>query len=150
MVRVRDLRTVGAKFECFQREWIRHFFFHVPISPRIEKYARKHGFKGLSKILEDQLTNKRMLRFIPALDFNQTSMLDGTIVHWARHATASCCRACMKYWHGVSLDRELTSDDVRYFRELGMRYIALRMPNLEPAIGTYIAAPAGKSIPTAV
>src|SRR5438552_10613759 len=30
MVRVRDLRTIGAKFECFQREWIRHFFFHLP------------------------------------------------------------------------------------------------------------------------
>jgi|SRR5882724_1007784 len=148
MVRVRDLRTVGAKFECFQREWIRHFFFHVPVTPRIEKYATKHGSKGLSKILEDQLTNKRMLKFIPALDFNQTSMLDGTIVHWARHATASCCRACMKYWHGVPLDRELSREDVRYFRDLGMRYIALRLPNLEPALPMHIVAATSKTMST--
>lgn len=146
MVRVRDLKTIAAKFDYFQREWIRHFFFHVPVSSRVEKYARKHGFKGLSKILEDQLSNKRMLRFIPALDFNQTSMLDGTIVHWARHATASCCRACMKYWHGVPLDRELTAEDIRYFRELGMRYIALRMPTLEPTLPVYVAAPTAKVI----
>src|SRR6266850_626367 len=40
---MRDLRDVDAKFACFEKEWIRHFFFHVPITPRIEKYARQHG-----------------------------------------------------------------------------------------------------------
>jgi hypothetical protein len=150
-VRVRDLMTVTAKFGCFQREWIRHFFFHVPITPRIEKYARQHGAKGLSKILEDQLTKKQMLKYMPALDFKQTAMLDGTIVHWARHATASCCRACMKYWHGIPLDRELTPEDVRYFRDLGMRFILLRIPDLQPAavgahLGSYSADSVSRSL----
>jgi hypothetical protein len=150
VVRVRDLKTVGAKFQCLEREWIRHFFFHVPITQRIEKYARQHGFNGLSKILEDQLTKKKMLRYIEALDFKQTSMLDGTIVHWARHATASCCRACMKYWHGIPLDHELAAEDIRYFRDLGMRYIALRMPSLEPAVTSYSVAYSSKSMSTSI
>lgn len=150
MIRVRDLKTVRAKFDCFQREWIRHFFFHVPITPRIEKYAIQHGLKGLSKILEDQLTKKKMLRYIDALDFNQTKMLDGTIVHWSRHATASCCRACMKYWHGIPLDHELSAADIRYFVDLGMRYVLQRMPNLEPSVSSYNVAYSGKNISTSI
>jgi hypothetical protein len=145
-VHVRDLRTVGAKFECFQTEWIRHFFFHVPVTDRVERYATKHGLQGLAKIFEDQLTKEKMLRFIPALDWDQTKMLDGTIVHWARHATASCCRACMKYWHNIPLERRLTQDDVKYLRELGMRYIRLRMPTLDPAANVQIAADSRKSL----
>jgi hypothetical protein len=139
MVHVRDLRTVSAKFECFQTEWIRHFFFHVPITERVDRYARKHGLVGLAKIFEHQLTEEKMLRYIPALDYNQTKMLDGTIVHWARHATASCCRACMKYWHDIPLDRRLTAGDISYLRDLAMRFIRLRMPTLEPASKTYTA-----------
>lgn len=146
MAHVRDLRTVGAKFECFQTEWIRHFFFHVPITDRIDNYARKNGLSGLAKIFEDQLTQEKMLRYIPALDFSQTKMLDGTIVHWARHATASCCRACMKYWHNIPLGHRLTAGDITYLRELAMRFIRLRMPNLESVPKPHTIAAAAKTI----
>jgi hypothetical protein len=146
MVHVRDLRTVGAKFDCFQTEWIRHFFFHVPITDRIERYATKHGLQGLAEKLEDHLTKEKMLRFMPKLDFRQTKMLDGTIVHWARHATASCCRACMKYWHDIPLERRLTADDVKYLRELGMRFIRLRMPALESGMKSQVAAGRSKTV----
>lgn len=128
---VKDVRNIDVKFDYFRKEWIRHFFFHVPITPRIQKYARKYGFTGLAQIVEHQLTQGKMLRFIPALDWNQTKMLDGTIVHWARHATASCCRACMRYWHNIPFEHELTSEDIQYLKELAMRYIELRMPELK-------------------
>jgi hypothetical protein len=129
-VRIRDLRNVHVKFDCFKKEWIRHFFFHVPITMRVETYARKHGMTGLLSILDTQLRKNKMLRFIPPLDWNQTKMLDGTIVHWARHATGSCCRACMKYWHNVPLEQELTNEDIEYFKELARHYIELRIPGL--------------------
>jgi hypothetical protein len=70
------------KFSFFDKEWIRHFFFHVPITSRIEAYARKHGYDGLEKVTQNQLEQPKMLRFMPALDYNQIAMLDGTIVHW--------------------------------------------------------------------
>lgn len=129
-VRSRETRNVNAKFEFFEKEWIRHFFFHVPITARIHKYADKHGLAGLGDILESQLRQNKMLRFIPALDWNQTKMLDGTIVHWARHAVACCCRACMNYWHNVPLSQELNDDDIKYFKELGLKFIAKRIPDL--------------------
>ena len=130
VVWVRDLRTVDAKFDFFKKEWIRHFFFHVPLTPRVEKYARKHGMNSLIAILESQLRKGKMLRYMPALDWNQTKMLDGTIVHWARHATASCCRACMSYWHNIPLEQELRTEDIEYFKELAKRFIRMRIPDL--------------------
>jgi hypothetical protein len=130
-VRLRGLADVETKFNFFDKEWIRHFFFHVPITPRVEAYARKHGCDGLAQVTGNQLEQPKMLRFMPALDYNQTAMLDGTIVHWGRHATASCCRACMRYWHDVPLDHELIREDIEYFKQLVIRYVQCRMPDLE-------------------
>jgi hypothetical protein len=130
--RARSLGDVDAKFNLLGKEWIRHFFFHVPITPRIEWYAAKHGYDGLADAIESQIQQPKMLRFMPALDWNQTAMLDGTIVHWARHATACCCRACMKYWHNIPFDHELGREDADYFKHLVMHYVRLRMPDLEP------------------
>jgi hypothetical protein len=141
-VRVRGLANVEMKFNFFDKEWIRHFFFHVPITPRIETYARKHGFDGLAQVTESQLEQPKMLRFMPALDYNQTAMLDGTIVHWGRHATACCCRACMRYWHDVPLDYELIREDIEYFKQLVIRYVQFRVPDLEE----YPKEPATRSI----
>jgi hypothetical protein len=127
---LRDLRDVGETFEYLKKEWIRHFFFHVPITSRIESYARHRRMKGLSEVLERQLRHGKMLRFDPKFDWQQTAMLRGTIVHWARHATACCCRRCMKYWHNIPFDQELTNDNIEYFKQLGLRYIELRLPTL--------------------
>jgi hypothetical protein len=127
---LRNLRDVGETFGYLKKEWIRHFFFHVPITPRIESYARHRGIKGLSEVLERQLRQGKMLRFDPDFDWQQTAMLRGTIVHWARHATACCCRRCMKYWHNIPLDQELTNENIEYFKHLGLRYIELRLPTL--------------------
>lgn len=125
-----DTRDVEKKFAFLETEWIRHFFFHVPTTERIRKYARKHGLAGLGRIIENQLRNKKMLNYIAALDRTQTKMLDGTIVHWARHAVGCCCRGCMNYWHNVPLDHELTDEDIKYFTELALKFIATRMPDL--------------------
>jgi hypothetical protein len=126
-----DLQNVAEKFEYLKKEWIRHFFFHVPITVRIESYARRQGARGLAEVLDHHFRRGKMLRFNSDFDWQQTQMLRGTIVHWARHATASCCRACMKYWHNIPLDHELTHANIEYFKELAMRYINLRIPALD-------------------
>jgi hypothetical protein len=127
---LKDLRDVEKKFAFFEMEWVRHFFFHVPITKRIRKYAYEHGLEGLGAILESQLRNKKMLRYIPALDSTQTQMLSGTIVHWARHAVGCCCRRCLTYWHNIPFDHELTDEDIAYFRALVLKFISKRMPDL--------------------
>lgn len=130
-VHARNTLNTEDRFELLKKEWVRHFFFHVPITPRVEGYARKYGFHGLVDVARHQLGSGKMLRFIEEGDFNQTKMLDGTIVHWARHAVACCCRRCMAYWHNVPLAAELSMDDINYFGRLVGLYIKHRMPELE-------------------
>lgn len=131
----REPRNIGAKFDYFQKEWIRHFFLHLPITTRIEAYAQKNGFAGLAEILEGHLNRSTMLQYMPPFDRKQTAMLDGTILHWARHATGCCCRKCLSYWHNIPLDRQLTTEDIKYLKRLAMQYVAVRMPRLIPEIG---------------
>ena len=128
---IRELQDAHKKFEVLKVEWIRHFFFHVPITSRIDAYARNKGVKGLADVAEHQLTQGKMLRFNSSWDFNQTKMLDGTIVHWARHAVACCCRKCMAYWHNVPVSSNLTESDIDYFRQLVVLYIKDRIPDLQ-------------------
>ncbi len=127
---IRDLRDVQEKFKILKVEWIRHFFFHVPITPRIEAYARKNGLNGLAAAAQRQLSQGKMIRFNSDWDFSQTKMLDGTIVHWARHAVACCCRKCMAYWHNVPVTTDLCASDIDYFRQLIVLYIKERIPDL--------------------
>src|ERR1700680_3307143 len=77
----RESLNASQKFRLLKNEWIRHFFFHVPLTPRIEAYARQNGTCGLADVARSQLSNDKMRRFIEALDYNQTKMLHGTIVH---------------------------------------------------------------------
>ena len=120
------------KFAFLQTEWIRHFFFNVPITPSIEEHAQSHGLIGLAGTAERQLRDKRMLTFgSPRWDSYQTPMLRGNIVHWARHAVACCCRQCLSYWHNVPLTQTLNADDVEYLKRLTMKYIRLRLPDIK-------------------
>jgi hypothetical protein len=127
---IRDLTDAPHKFELLKKEWIRHFFFHLSITPRIRSYADKLGTTGLENLAHKQLAMGKMLQFNREWDWNQTKMLDGNIVHWARHAVACCCRRCMAYWHNVSLDATLSDVDIDYFVQLIMLYIDERMSDL--------------------
>lgn len=130
----RSTDNIETKFDYLTKEWIRHFFFNVPITERIEEYAQKNGFAGLTDILGSHFDRKKMQEFDPTWDRRQTPMLKGTIVDWARHATGGCCRRCLSYWHGMPLQGKLRGDDIEYLTALAMRYIVRRLPTVaEPA-----------------
>ncbi len=51
------------------------------------------------------------------------------IFSW-QNAIASCCRTCIKEWHGIPKGRPLTKDEIAYLTELVMLYIEERLPFL--------------------
>jgi hypothetical protein len=61
----------------------------------------------------------------------QTKM-EGNIIFYAQHATASCCRTCIECWHGIPKDRNLSDDELAYLTDLALRFIDDRMPDLPP------------------
>lgn len=137
-VHSRALDDIEVKFNYLNKEWIRHFFFNVPITERIESDAMSHGLGGLAEVLTARLNRSRMQQFDPDWDRRQTPMLDGTIVDWARHATGCCCRQCLRYWHNVPLKGPLTAQDMEYLKQLVMRYVVLRIPILKTEVGSLI------------
>ena len=58
----------------------------------------------------------------PANDGKQTPMR-GHPVFKAQHATACCCRKCLKKWHGIETGTELTSDQIQYVVDVLMEWI---------------------------
>ena len=128
----RDLTDVNYTFESLRYELIRHHFWHISLSQYAIDYARRKG-----KIALAQAAQKRIQQAVG----NPTHPLQGrqtpressptaNAIHYAQHATASCCRPCLEEWHGIPLDRPLTTDELTYLTELAMLYVEARLPDL--------------------
>ena len=52
----------------------------------------------------------------------------GNAIYYAQHATATCCRRCVEYWHGIRRGRKLTEREVGYLAELVMVFVRERVP----------------------
>ena len=71
--------------------------------------------KTLPVILEHgrQFVRERLAHAEPKNDGRQTPMR-GHPIFIAQHATATCCRGCLKKWHRIPRGRELTADEIEY------------------------------------
>ncbi len=70
-------------------------------------------------------------RLAPAFlknDGKQTPMR-GHPVFKAQHATATCCRNCMKKWHGIPVGTALREDDINFAVNLIMEWIERQRKN---------------------
>jgi hypothetical protein len=107
---------------------IRHHYWHVDFDQRALNYAIRKGRIELHAAAE-----KRVRQAIgpaqPAFDGRQTSM-SGNPLHYAQHATATCCRKCVEYWHGIPQGNELTEEQIAYCAGLVRKFIAERLPDL--------------------
>ena len=80
--------------------------------------------KGIDVIQSHALdfVTQRLAPAEPANDGKQTPMR-GHPVFKAQHATACCCRKCLKKWHGIETGTELTSDQIQYVVDVLMEWI---------------------------
>lgn len=80
--------------------------------------------KGLDKIREHtyDFINKRLAPKIIPNDGKQTPM-KGHPVFIAEHATATCCRECLRKWHHIDKDHELTKQEIDYIVQVIMTWI---------------------------
>ena len=129
-VHKKDVADVQYTFEALKYEMIRHHFWHVDIDQKAVNYARRKGVFGLEIAIRSRLRNSVGIANNP-YDGRQTPMEgSGNPIHYAQHATASCCRKCIDYWHGIPQKRALTDDEIEYFGEMAMLYILERISNL--------------------
>jgi predicted Fe-S protein YdhL (DUF1289 family) len=86
------------------------------------EYLRR---KGLPLVLEHaaDFIEKRLAPAAPANDGRQTPMRHHP-VFIAQHATATCCRGCLRKWHAIPQGRVLESAEKRYILEVIETWLA--------------------------
>jgi hypothetical protein len=128
----RDLGRVDYTFAALQKEFIRHYFWHVPFGEKALKYAENAG----RVILESRVPNRLQKRIGSAdnpYDGRQTPVAPARAdaIDMAMHAVAACCRKCAEYWHGIQRGRPLSDEELDYLGELVNRFLRARLPDLD-------------------
>jgi hypothetical protein len=142
-------QACGAQLVDWHRVWRRdvddwpYIFSLLPLeSIRQEYWNGEIDSKALesrpsSDELLDQLARRRLKQSVskvygtgsdarPYRDGYQTPK-QGSILYYAQHSLACCCRRCMRYWHGIPYGRPLREDELDYFVALIGNYVDTRL-----------------------
>lgn len=124
----RDMRDAAHTFSALQHELIRHHFFHRSVDDVARRHAQRKGRIALKAAARDRL-DKYLAVAEPARDGRQTP-LEGNAVFYAQHATATCCRTCLEYWHDIPKGRALTAEEFDYCVTLVDLFLDEKLPDL--------------------
>ncbi|MBL7722751.1 MAG: DUF4186 family protein [Chitinophagaceae bacterium] len=124
-----NIKDAKFIFKSMKNELIRHVYWHTPIDrDAIQialKFTREEMREHTKKVLKTKIGSSHN-----AWDGRQTPMTGKEIVNYAQHATATCCRKCLEYWHNIKKDDELTEEQLEFCTDLVMLYIEERVPNI--------------------
>lgn len=130
-VHIRNLTDVSYTFEVLKHEMIRHFFFHKTIDEKAIRHAQR---KGRIRLIE--AAKLRLVKYLapakPSYDGRQTPF-EGNSIFYAQHATATCCRTCLEYWHNIPKGRKLRKEELDYCLALLKCYFDERLTHLADA-----------------
>jgi hypothetical protein len=114
-----------------QLEYIRWEFWSRPFESHLLADARERGLEGLRadarttlvKILGPVASAHWDRMQVPTKPEKMTS-----VVQYAQHAVAACCRECVEKWHGIPNEKPLSKGDIDYLTHLVMGYLEHRLP----------------------
>lgn len=124
----RSIADVDSTVIALKTELIRHVFWHKEIDQVAINHARRKGFLGIREAAQ-KILRRAIGPAQPYRDGAQTPK-QNNIIYYAQHATGTCCRKCLEEWHGISLGRAMTEEELTYCVELVMRYVMERLPYL--------------------
>lgn len=125
-----DIKDIKFLVSSLEKELIRYGYWNSPIDEIAISKAKQRGRNAL-KIS----AYKRVKSSIgKAKNFHegwQTPYAGDQIIHYAQHATGTCCRICFEEWYGVEIGKALTEEQLQFCTELIMFYIDKRVPGLQ-------------------
>lgn len=129
-VHQRDPADFGYLREALAKELIRHEFWRLPIPEHVRELALKPR-----RPLDEMLARSVRSRVGPPAskifrDGMQTPFPDSPaarIYHYGQHATGTCCRQCLQYWHGIAVEVPLGKRDLDYATGLVRRFVEERL-----------------------
>ena len=90
-------------------------------------YINEKGMNKIRSHAEDFVRTRLAPKYIPN-DGKQTPMR-GHPVFIAQHATATCCRECIRKWHKIQPGRELSQVQQAYLVDVIMTWIENELKN---------------------
>jgi len=95
------------------------------LTDKDHQYIQDKGIYTIRSHAVDFITS-RLAQPYPKNDGKQTPM-KGHPVFIAQHATATCCRGCLKKWYRIEKGRALSDDEIDFVVELVMGWIERRV-----------------------
>ena len=95
-------------------------------------YINEKGLETIRQHAKDFITKREAPAYI-ANDGKQTPMR-GHPVFIAQHATATCCRECIRKWHKIQPGKELSQVQQDYLVDVIMTWIQREMERQEHII----------------
>lgn len=130
-VHLRDPNDVDYVFEAMKLELWRHYMWHIDIPERVERLAKRYSrdqlVQRVTEIVRRSVGPSVSDIFRDGIQTPRETSDNARIYHYGQHATATCCRKCLEYWHGIPQENVLTDDQLAYCRALVMRYIDERL-----------------------
>jgi hypothetical protein len=142
-VHERNLADVAATFTALENETFRAHMMHVDVPDRVRALALRRGVEDLHERTRRAVHSAlRKARSQNPWDGRQTpreNSRDARIQHFAQHATATCCRGCAAYWHGIDPEAEITDEQLEYLTGLTWEYVCRRL-GLDPGGTTEVSS----------
>ncbi len=107
--------------ECFIALSKSKFRSSFHLKTRDILHAKNLGIDKISSHI-DHFIDTRLNNNKGIIDGKQTPY-KGHPVFIAQHATATCCRGCIKKWHGIDENRELTLKEKEYIKTIILSWI---------------------------
>lgn len=124
VTRARDIRRPEAIFTELDREFIRHIYLNKPLDARARRIIRRDQMEGIRAKVHQRIF-KSIGQEPDAFDGRRTP-LEGNVLHYAQHATATCCRRCAWYWYGIPREGEMSDENLAFCEGLVNAYIDRR------------------------
>jgi len=125
----RNIRDVDYTISALNYEMIRNYYWGNTIETLVAEGAVATGLKELRSRARKRL-EKVIGPPIQKTYHGGYTPWGGSIVNYAQHGTATCCRRCLEEWHGVHRDTNLSGHHLDYFTELVLEYVGRRVPSV--------------------
>lgn len=122
--------------DLFQRIAESPFRSRFHLSGKDRDYVQEKGMETIRRHAEDFIAARLAPETIPN-DGKQTPMR-GHPIFLAQHATACCCRECLRKWHGIPPGRALTPEEQTYVADTLMEWVRRQMESArEPQVSLF-------------
>ena len=111
--------------QLFERLGNSKFRSSFHLKEKDKEYVREKGLETIRQHARDFIAKREAPAVIPN-DGKQTPMR-GHPVFIAQHATATCCRECIRKWHKMQTGRELSQIQQEYLVDVIMTWIEKEM-----------------------